>query len=39
MDDTGHVPMLERPVKFNDCLIEFLAEPREAPRSEAEATV
>jgi len=39
MDDTGHVPMLERPVKFNDCLIDFLAEPREAPRSEAEATV
>jgi pimeloyl-ACP methyl ester carboxylesterase len=39
MDDTGHVPMLERPVKFNDCLMEFLAEPREAPRSEAEATV
>jgi pimeloyl-ACP methyl ester carboxylesterase len=39
MDDTGHVPMLERPVTFNDCLMEFLAEPREAPRSEAEATV
>ena len=39
MEDTGHVPMLERPGKFNDCLIEFLAEPREAPRSEAEATV
>jgi pimeloyl-ACP methyl ester carboxylesterase len=38
MNDTGHVPMLERPVKFNDCLMEFLAEPREAPRSEAEAT-
>jgi pimeloyl-ACP methyl ester carboxylesterase len=39
MDDTGHVPMIERPAKFNDCLMEFLAEPREAPRSEAEATV
>lgn len=39
MKDTGHVPMLERPTKFNDCLMEFLAEPREAPRSEAEATV
>jgi pimeloyl-ACP methyl ester carboxylesterase len=39
MDDTGHVPMLERPVKFNDCLIEFLAEPRESVRNEAEATV
>jgi pimeloyl-ACP methyl ester carboxylesterase len=39
MKDTGHVPMLERPTKFNDCLIEFLAEPREAPRNEAKATV
>jgi pimeloyl-ACP methyl ester carboxylesterase len=39
MRDTGHVPMLERPVTFNNCLMEFLAEPREAPRSEAEATV
>jgi pimeloyl-ACP methyl ester carboxylesterase len=39
MTDTGHVPMLERPVTFNNCLIEFLAEPREAPRSEAGATV
>ena len=24
-DDTGHVPMLERPKSFNDCLEEFLA--------------
>lgn len=39
MEDTGHVPMLERPVTFNNLLIEFLEEPREAPRSEAEATV
>jgi pimeloyl-ACP methyl ester carboxylesterase len=39
MQDTGHVPMLERPVTFNDCLLEFLVEPREAPRTEAEATV
>jgi pimeloyl-ACP methyl ester carboxylesterase len=39
MEDTGHVPMLERPVKFNDSLIEFLAEPRETVRDEAEATV
>ena len=38
-DDTGHVPMLERPVKFNDCLLEFLAEPRESVRDAAEATV
>ena len=39
MEDTGHVPMLERPAQFNDCLMDFLAEPREAPRTEAEATV
>ncbi len=39
MSDTGHVPMLERPTAFNDCLIDFLAEPREAVRREAEATV
>jgi pimeloyl-ACP methyl ester carboxylesterase len=30
MDDTGHVPMLERPAAFNECLIEFLAEEAEA---------
>ena len=39
MKDTGHVPMLERPTTFNNCLLEFLAEPREAPRHQAEATV
>jgi pimeloyl-ACP methyl ester carboxylesterase len=26
MDDTGHVPMLERPRVFNECLVDFLAE-------------
>jgi pimeloyl-ACP methyl ester carboxylesterase len=26
MEDTGHVPMLERPTAFNDLLLEFLAE-------------
>ena len=26
-DETGHVPMLERPVRFNRLLDEFLAEP------------
>jgi pimeloyl-ACP methyl ester carboxylesterase len=26
MEDTGHVPMLERPTAFNDLLMEFLAE-------------
>lgn len=25
-DDTGHVPMLERPETFNDVVVEFLAE-------------
>lgn len=25
LEDTGHVPMLERPRAFNDCLEEFLA--------------
>lgn len=39
MEDTGHVPMLERPVKFNDCLMGFLTEARGAARHEAEATV
>jgi pimeloyl-ACP methyl ester carboxylesterase len=27
LDDTGHVPMLERPATFNDGLLGFLAEP------------
>jgi pimeloyl-ACP methyl ester carboxylesterase len=39
MEDTGHVPMLERPVVFNDQLMQFIAEPREAVRDQAEATV
>jgi pimeloyl-ACP methyl ester carboxylesterase len=39
MEDTGHVPMLERPRTFNRCLLEFLAEERSAPRDEAGATV
>jgi pimeloyl-ACP methyl ester carboxylesterase len=32
MRDTGHIPMAERPVAFNDVLVEFLAEtgPAEA---------
>jgi pimeloyl-ACP methyl ester carboxylesterase len=34
--DTGHMAMLERPQTFNDCLMEFLAEERDAPKSEAE---
>jgi pimeloyl-ACP methyl ester carboxylesterase len=35
-EDTGHMAMIERPQTFNDCLIEFLAEERDAPKSEAE---
>ena len=27
-DDTGHIPMAERPNTFNDCVLEFLDEPR-----------
>jgi pimeloyl-ACP methyl ester carboxylesterase len=34
-EDTGHMAMIERPQTFNDCLIEFLGEEREAPRSES----
>src|SRR4051812_1678542 len=37
MDDTGHVPMLERPRTFNDQLLQFLSEPREPRHAEAEA--
>ena len=28
LDDTGHVPMIERPPTFNEVLIEFIREPR-----------
>ena len=27
LDETGHVPMLERPRSFNDCLMEFVEDP------------
>jgi len=27
LDDTGHVPMLERPESFNDVVVDFFAEP------------
>ncbi len=30
MADTGHVPMFERPVEFNDALLEFVAAPSAA---------
>jgi pimeloyl-ACP methyl ester carboxylesterase len=34
-EDTGHVPMLERPETFNALLMEFLAEERPAAQSES----
>jgi pimeloyl-ACP methyl ester carboxylesterase len=34
LEDTGHVAMLERPQTFNDLLVEFLAEVRDAPARE-----
>jgi pimeloyl-ACP methyl ester carboxylesterase len=40
LEDTGHVPMIERPQTFNDLLTEFLNEepPKKAPRKVAEKT-
>ena len=38
MDDTGHVPMIERPQTFNDCLAEWLASRPEEFGSEADGT-
>ena len=35
MEDTGHVPMVERPRAVNDVLLEFLAET--GPSEEREA--
>jgi pimeloyl-ACP methyl ester carboxylesterase len=34
MKDTGHIPMAERPVTFNDLLVEFLAETGPAQEKE-----
>jgi pimeloyl-ACP methyl ester carboxylesterase len=33
--DTGHMAMIERPQTFNDCMMAFLAEDPDAPKSEA----
>ena len=35
-DETGHVPMLERPQSFNDCLMEFVGEAGAAADDAAE---
>jgi pimeloyl-ACP methyl ester carboxylesterase len=34
MEDTGHIPMAERPTAFNDLLLEFLAETGPAEEKE-----
>jgi pimeloyl-ACP methyl ester carboxylesterase len=35
MNDTGHIPMAERPAAFNDVMMEFLAETGPASAKEA----
>jgi pimeloyl-ACP methyl ester carboxylesterase len=34
MEDTGHIPMIERPATFNDLLLDFLAETGAAEERE-----
>jgi pimeloyl-ACP methyl ester carboxylesterase len=36
LEDTGHIPMLERPAAFNDLLLEFLGEAAEPTDSREE---
>jgi pimeloyl-ACP methyl ester carboxylesterase len=38
-EDTGHLPMLERPARFNRLLEEFLAEPAPGPSPNGRAAV
>jgi hypothetical protein len=35
LEETGHVPMLERPRAFNDVLMEFVAETGPAEEKES----
>jgi hypothetical protein len=35
-DDTGHMPMIERPQAFNDCVVRFLADEASEQPSEDE---
>ena len=37
LDDTGHIPMVERPVAFNDCLLDFIGESSGVTSPEREA--
>ena len=37
LEDTGHVPQLERPQAFNDALVEFLAKAEQSTSAEAAA--
>jgi pimeloyl-ACP methyl ester carboxylesterase len=39
LEDTGHVPMLERPQTFNDLVVEFLAQPADTPVRELAPSV
>ncbi|HYZ30540.1 MAG TPA: alpha/beta hydrolase, partial [Thermoleophilaceae bacterium] len=39
LEDTGHVPMLERPQTFNDVVVEFLAEPDVAGDGDGQAII
>ena len=39
LEDTGHVPMLERPATFNELVVEFLAEPTDTPVEELAPSV
>jgi pimeloyl-ACP methyl ester carboxylesterase len=36
LDDTGHVPMLERPETFNNLVVDFLGDAADAPAGNAE---
>jgi pimeloyl-ACP methyl ester carboxylesterase len=36
-DDTGHSGMIERPRRFNDCIVEFLESPRDTSADPAAA--
>jgi pimeloyl-ACP methyl ester carboxylesterase len=37
LEDTGHLPMVERPETFNECLLEFMSDSPAAEHDEAAA--